>query len=135
MGLAKKYKELVPKYSYRIYWSDEDQAYIVSVDELKGCMTHGETPEKAIKMGHEAVELYLETLVDSKMEVPIPISMIKASGEFIVRSYPELHEKLIQKAHDEGYKTLNKFIVESLEELVISKKSKVKPFKIATKKL
>ncbi len=37
------------RYSMVIEWSDEDEASIVTVPELPGCVTHGETYEKAIQ--------------------------------------------------------------------------------------
>ena len=37
------------KYSMIMSWSEEDQAYIVSVPELPGCMADGETREEAVK--------------------------------------------------------------------------------------
>ena len=36
-------------YSMIIQWSDEDNAYIVTVPELPGCQTHGETYEEAVQ--------------------------------------------------------------------------------------
>jgi predicted RNase H-like HicB family nuclease len=118
MALPKKIKELIPYYSYNIHYSDEDKAYIVSVDELTGCMTHGDSAAEALEMAHEAVEGHLEVLLSQKQEIPEPISKIKASGDFLVRSNPELHQKLIRKSHQEGYKSLNKFVVDKLEEIV-----------------
>lgn len=118
MALPKKLKELIPYYSYNIHYSDEDEAYVVSVTELAGCMTHGDSPEEALKMAHEAVEGHLEVLHSKKREIPEPIAKIKASGDFLVRSNPELHQKLIRQSHLEGYKSLNKFVVDKLEELV-----------------
>ena len=50
--------------------------------------------------------------------VPEPIAKIKASGNFLVRSNPELHQRLIRKSHEEGYKSLNKFVVDKLKEIV-----------------
>lgn len=118
MALAKKYRELIPYYSYKIHWSDEDNAYVVAVEELSGCMTHGDTMEEAVKMAHEAVEGYLEAWLEDHSDVPEPIAKIKVSGQFLVRGNPELHRKLIRKSHQEGYKTLNKFLVDKLEEIV-----------------
>ena len=43
-------------YSMIIQWSNEDQAYIVTVPELPGCKTHGETYEKAVKQAKYAIE-------------------------------------------------------------------------------
>ena len=35
------------KYERIIYWSDDDNKYIVEVPELSGCMADGETIEEA----------------------------------------------------------------------------------------
>ncbi|MFN7903893.1 MAG: type II toxin-antitoxin system HicB family antitoxin [Pseudobdellovibrionaceae bacterium] len=118
MALSKKIKELIPYYSYNVHYSDEDEAYVVSVDELAGCMTHGDSLAEALEMAHEAVEGHLEVLLSEKQEIPEPIAKIKASGDFLVRSNPELHQKLIRKSHQEGYKSLNKFVVDKLEKIV-----------------
>ena len=32
------------KYALHIYWSAEDDAFLVEVPDLPGCMTHGSTP-------------------------------------------------------------------------------------------
>ena len=37
------------KYELIIFWSEEDERYIVEVPELPGCMADGETYEKAIR--------------------------------------------------------------------------------------
>lgn len=118
MKLAKKYADLIPCYSYQINWSDDDDAFVVHVAELKGCATHGATMEEAMHNALDAVEGWIEVALKQKMAIPEPISKIKASGRFIVRSNPELHQKLIQKSHEEGYATLNKFIINKLEEIV-----------------
>lgn len=123
MTLPKKIKALIPYYSYNMHYSDEDKAWVVSVVELPGCMTHGDDPAHAMKMAREAAELYLETCLEQGESIPEPLSKINVSGEFIVRSNPELHRKLIQKAISEGYKTLNKYVVAYLEELVLSRAS------------
>lgn len=74
MGLSKELKKLIPLYTYRIEWSEVDQVFVVSVEELSGCMTHGDTQEHALKMGHEAVELYLESYQSRKIEIPKPFA-------------------------------------------------------------
>jgi predicted RNase H-like HicB family nuclease len=37
------------KYELIIFWSREDERYIVEVPELPGCMADGETYEEAVK--------------------------------------------------------------------------------------
>ena len=47
------------RYSVVVQWSDDDQAYLVSLPEWEGRIfnpiTHGETYEEAIKQAHEAL--------------------------------------------------------------------------------
>jgi predicted RNase H-like HicB family nuclease len=47
-------------YSMLIQWSDEDQAYLVTLPEwaerVLGPVTHGDTYEEAVQRGHEALD-------------------------------------------------------------------------------
>ena len=49
------------KYSMIMSWSEEDQAYIISVPELPGCMADGKTPEEAVRNAEEVIELWIES--------------------------------------------------------------------------
>ncbi|HZB95614.1 MAG TPA: type II toxin-antitoxin system HicB family antitoxin [Herpetosiphonaceae bacterium] len=51
----------VQRYSMVIEWSDADQAYIVTVPELPGCMTHGATHAEAVQQGEAAIATWLAT--------------------------------------------------------------------------
>jgi predicted RNase H-like HicB family nuclease len=59
-------------YSMIIQWSDEDQAYIVTVPELPGCRTHGETYEEAIQQGQDAIEGWIMVAKDLGWPIPPP---------------------------------------------------------------
>jgi predicted RNase H-like HicB family nuclease len=48
------------RYSMIIEWSDEDDAYIVTLPEFPICHTHGATREEALKNGQEVLELLTE---------------------------------------------------------------------------
>jgi predicted RNase H-like HicB family nuclease len=43
------------RYSVRLVWSREDEAYLVSVPEIPGLRTHGATHEEAVAVGEEAI--------------------------------------------------------------------------------
>ena len=43
-------------YSMVIQWSDEDQAYMLSIPEFPGNFTHGKTYEEAVKQGRDLIE-------------------------------------------------------------------------------
>ena len=45
-----------PHYSMIIQRSVEDQAYIVSLPEFPGNLTHGETYEEAVRQGEDLIE-------------------------------------------------------------------------------
>ncbi|HEC50087.1 MAG TPA: type II toxin-antitoxin system HicB family antitoxin [Candidatus Desulfofervidus auxilii] len=60
------------KYEMIIYWSDEDNAYIVEVPELPGCMADGKTYEEAIKNAQTVIEEWIETAKELGREIPAP---------------------------------------------------------------
>jgi len=60
------------RYSMLIQWSDEDEAYIVTVPELPGCKTHGSTYEEAVQQGKDAIETWILFLNDIGEVIPEP---------------------------------------------------------------
>ena len=49
--------------NYRMVFREEDEGgFAVTVPDLPGCVTFGETLEEAMEMIKEAIELYLESL-------------------------------------------------------------------------
>lgn len=113
--MAKKKIDL--KYKIEINWSAEDEAYIVCVPELPGCVTHGETPEYALRMAHEAIEGYIESLKSRGLPVPKPLAERKFSGKIPLRVDPTLHRDLASRANIEGV-SLNKLIESRLKKAV-----------------
>lgn len=70
--------EQKPRYSMVIQWSDEDDAYIVSLPEWSNLIhTHGDTYDEALQRGKEL----LEGLMASRREhgEPLPDPRIFAS--------------------------------------------------------
>jgi len=61
-----------PRYSMIIEWSDEDDAFIVTVPELPGCMTHGSTYEEAAKQGQDAIESWVDAARSWGDPIPEP---------------------------------------------------------------
>ena len=47
-----------PRYEMIIWWSSEDNAFVVDVPELPGCMAHGNTRAEAIGNAEEAVAFW-----------------------------------------------------------------------------
>lgn len=51
---------------------DDDSDFGVTVPDLPGCFSAGDTFEDAINQVKEAIELHLEGLLDEGMDIPIP---------------------------------------------------------------
>ncbi len=60
------------RYSMLIQWSDEDQAYIVTLPEFPNCRTHGETCAEAVRNGEEVLELLMATCRADGEPLPVP---------------------------------------------------------------
>lgn len=60
------------KYSMYFQWSERDQAFLVTVPELPGCKTHGETYEEALKNAREVIELWIEDALAHGEAIPPP---------------------------------------------------------------
>jgi len=59
-------------YEMIIWWSTEDDAYVVDVPELSGCMAHGATRQAAIKNAEDAIKFWIKTAKDGRLEIPAP---------------------------------------------------------------
>jgi len=110
----KKKKEFKYKYRFEFNWSPEDNAYVVRVPELEGCVTHGDTPEEALAMAEDAIEAYLESLKKHGEKIPQPLAEKTFSGKIPLRIDPSLHRTLAIQASIED-KSLNRLIEEKLK--------------------
>lgn len=59
-------------YQCLIYWSEEDQSFIVEVPELPGCMADGETYEQAVANVQGIIEEWMETAHELGRIIPEP---------------------------------------------------------------
>ena len=60
------------KYEMIIYWSEEDNAYLVEVPELPGCMADGQTPIEAVTNAYKIIEEWIETAKSMGRDIPMP---------------------------------------------------------------
>ena len=58
------------RYELIIYWSKEDDSFVVEVPELPGCMADGKTYAEAVKNAEEIINEWIETA--RKLDRPIP---------------------------------------------------------------
>lgn len=59
-------------YHINIFYSEEDEAYIADIPDLKYCSAHGETPEEALREVLVARAAWLEAARDNGREIPKP---------------------------------------------------------------
>ena len=59
-------------YEMIVWWSAEDDAYVVDVPELPGCMAHGATRQEAIKNAEDAIRFWIKTAKENGLEIPQP---------------------------------------------------------------
>ena len=88
---------------------DPDEGWFVQVQELRGCMSQGETREEALAMIQEAMELWLEVALEDGLPIPEPRLEESYSGKFVVRVPQSLHRELVESAAREGV-SLNQYI-------------------------
>jgi predicted RNase H-like HicB family nuclease len=65
------------KYELIMYWSEEDQSFIVEIPELPGCMADGATQSDALANAQEAIDEWIVTAKELGREIP------KAKGKLM----------------------------------------------------
>ena len=60
------------KYEIIMYWSDEDDSFIVEVPELPGCMADGATQNEALSNVQTVIEEWILTAKELGREIPKP---------------------------------------------------------------
>lgn len=68
---------MTPRYTMVIQWSDENQAYLVTLPEWKDrilgpAVTHGDTYEDAARAGQEALDMLIKDALASGEPLPEP---------------------------------------------------------------
>jgi len=60
------------KYELIIYWSNDDESFVVEVPELPGCMADGETYEQALANARQVIGEWIETARELGRPIPEP---------------------------------------------------------------
>ena len=60
------------RYELIIYWSEDDEAFIVDVPELPGCMADGATYQEALANAETVIQEWIETARDLGRAIPEP---------------------------------------------------------------
>jgi len=60
------------KYEMVIYWSEEDEAFLVEVPELPGCMADGPTYQEAVGEAEKVLDMWIRSARELNRPVPEP---------------------------------------------------------------
>ncbi len=60
------------KYEVIIFWSDADKVFIAEIPELKGCIAHGDTQDKALKEVNLVAKEWLVIAKEKGWQIPEP---------------------------------------------------------------
>ena len=101
------------KYSIQIQWSDEDDCFIATSEELPHVSAFGDTYDEAVKEFQEAMSVHLEVLGEENQ--PEPLTLESYSGQFRVRLPRSLHRRLVMMAKRENV-SLNTLVIKLLSE-------------------
>lgn len=113
---ARKYLKLPYSYTIETHEDDEEdeEYYVIKVNELLGCMSHGEDIDKAFKNIKDAMLGWISVALESGNKVPTPDNF---SGKFSIRIPPTLHKELVIRANKEGV-SLNQLATTAFAKLI-----------------
>ncbi len=105
--------ELIDRYTYRVFWSDEDEEYVALCAEF-GLLSHlDDTPEKALTGIRDLVAHAVQLNREEDIPVPEPLATRRYSGTITLRIPPETHRALAMDAAEAGV-SMNRLVTERL---------------------
>lgn len=123
---VKKIKRADPQYRFEEYTHivspiprEDGGGFLVTIPDLPGCMSDGETEQDAIASAHDAFSSWVSARIDAGEEIPAPQyrtePMQDMSGKFVARVPKTIHAKLAMRAREEGV-SLNTLVLSLIAE-------------------
>ena len=106
--------DIIDKYTYRVQWSKEDDAFIASCLEFPSLMTHGDSQFDAIDELRIVLGAVLDDISEKNKKAPSPIKERQFKGNISLRIPPETHEELFYQANEQEL-SLNQYITTIIE--------------------
>lgn len=101
--------------------AEDGGGFLITLPDLPGCMSDGETEAEAITNGRDAFIGVVSALADMGREIPAPafrpedVGAPNASGKFVARVPKTIHAKLTARAKAEGV-SLNTLVLAFIAE-------------------
>lgn len=97
-------------YTFNIFWSEEDEAFIATCPDFPGVSAFGDTEEQALAEAKIALKLAIETYEEEGWVLPKPRVLDTYSGQMRIRFPKSLHAMLAEQAEREGV-SINTLVV------------------------
>ncbi len=104
-----KKHDVVDKYAYRVYWSEEDQEFVGLCAELPSLSWLDKSQTAALRGIVNLARQIVEDLAKGREPIPEPLATRRYSGQFKVRIPPEVHRQLTIRAAEERV-SLNRLV-------------------------
>ena len=101
------------KYTYRIEWSEVDQAHLAHCLEFPSLAAHGDTPERALKEIEFVVSESIRWMIDEGESVPEPLGSRRFRGNITLRVPPDVHRRLAILSAEQGV-SINQLVISRL---------------------
>lgn len=92
----------IDKYTYRVMWSEEDDEFVGLCAEFPSLSWLDGTQENALKGVRSLVVECVADMEENGETIPLPITVRRYSGKFMVRVPPEVHRHLALEAAESG---------------------------------
>ena len=60
------------QYHINMFWSDEDEAWVADIPDLRHCSAVGATPQEALSEVLEAEQAWIESATEHGDPIPVP---------------------------------------------------------------
>ncbi len=97
-------------YRMEIVEDKDEGGFVVSYPDLPGCITCGETVEKAVANALDAKREWMEAALEEGIKINEPDSLENYSGQFKLRLPRSLHRILAEQSKREGI-SMNQYCV------------------------
>ena len=103
-------------YRFELLADQDEGGYVISYPDLPGCLSCGETAEKAIANGEDARREWLYAMAEEGKKIPEPFDAEEYSGQFRLRMPKSLHKHLAERSKAEGV-SMNQYCVYILSQV------------------
>lgn len=97
-------------YKMEIVEDREEGGFVVSFPELPGCISCGETLEKAVANANDAKRAWISAALEENIDIPKAEKNEEYSGQFKLRIPRSLHRSLAEHSKREGI-SMNQYCV------------------------